>query len=335
MHSGFEIPPGIQHQHQQENSTCAPVLLSTNPTHFLEQIHTLPATQQLFLDPHHFLTPHHHPSRLSHYYAAASPPYFPVNFKLGLNERNDYKAGSGINAAEEDALLRGSERYEIPHTRQSSLGMLHCWQNQQDSTNKQSPFWEPLPEEVSNENSEIVDKQEMNQRETLTACLDSKNRVHFGELEAIYNRIGTTTESTTQTCPSQDMAPVNAHLPAVGFDHGSEASIGEEASRKTMKKKKKKKKKIVDPTAEFFGKLVQQVMDHQENLQKKFVEVIERLEEERREREEAWRNQELEHFEREAEARVLEKALAMSREDMIVSYLEKLTGDTINFHLSK
>lgn len=197
---------------------------------------------------------------------------------------------------------------------------------------------EPLPEEVSNENSEIVDKQEMNQRETLTTCLDSKNnRVHFGELEAIYSRLGTTTESTTQTCPSHEISPVNPHLP-VGFDHGSEA---EEASASVKKKRKKPKKKkqrgdeIIDPTAEFFGKLVQQVMDHQENLQKKFMEVIERLDEERREREEVWRNQELAHFERESEARVKEKALAMSREAMIVSYLEKFTGERINFPLSK
>lgn len=77
--------------------------------------------------------------------AGASSAYFPVNFKLGLNEicaRNDYKDGSvsSINDGG-DALLRGSEQYEVPEARHSSLGMLHCWLNQQDSANKQPPFW--------------------------------------------------------------------------------------------------------------------------------------------------------------------------------------------------
>ncbi|KAK6119599.1 hypothetical protein DH2020_046662 [Rehmannia glutinosa] len=341
MHSGFEIP-GHQHQQPTEN-TCTPVLLSMNQTHILDQIHTLPATQQrLFLDQNHFLPPHHHQqSRLNHHYAGgASSAYFPVNFKLGLNEicaRNDYKDGRSINNEGDANLVRGSEQYEVPEARHSSLGMLHCWQNQQDSPNKQPPpFWEHLPAEVSNENSEIIDRQEMNinQKEApLTNCLDSKSRVHFGELEAIYKRLGTSERN--QTGPSEINFP---QLPPVGtFDNGSE----EEASKKTDTKKKNKKKKRkengynnqvpMSPMVDFFGNLVKQVMEHQENLHRKFTEVIERLDEERRAREEAWRNQELAHFEHESEARAREKALAESREALIVSYLEKITGESINF----
>ncbi|KAK6140721.1 hypothetical protein DH2020_025539 [Rehmannia glutinosa] len=280
-----------------------------NQTHILDQIHTLPATQQrLFLDQNHFLPPHHH-----HYVgggaAGASSAYFPVNFKLGLNEicaRNDYKDGRSINNEEGDAnLVRGSEQYEVPEARHSSLGMLHCWQNQQDSPNKQPPpFWEHLPAEVSNENSEIIDRQEMNinQKEApLTNCLDSKSRVHFGELEAIYKRLGTSERN--QTGPSEINFP---QLP-----RGNQVPMS--------------------PMVDFFGNLVKQVMEHQENLHRKFTEVIERLDEERRAREEAWRNQELAHFEHESEARAREKALAESREALIVSYLEKITGESINF----
>ncbi|KAL0323703.1 UNVERIFIED_CONTAM: Trihelix transcription factor GTL1 [Sesamum calycinum] len=276
--------------------------------------------------------------------------YFPVNFKLGLSDnicpRNEYKDGSvsSINDGG-DALLRGSEQYEVPEARQASLGMLHCWQNQEDSAIKQPPLWEPLAAEVSNENSEIVDRQEhleMNQKEALLNCLESsKSRVQFGELEAIYKRLGTA-ESNNQT--GETTLPVNPHLPAGLIDHGSEASIGEEASaslqdaRKKRKKKKKKKtcsyydQLLLNPMAEFFGNLVNQVMDHQENLHNKFTEVIERLDEERRTREEAWRNQELAHFEQESAARAREKTLAESREAMIVSYLEKITGQKINLH---
>lgn len=183
---------------------------------------------------------------------------------------------------------------------------------------------EPLPAEVSNENSETVDRHELRQRETLTTCLDAKSRVHFSELEAIYKRLGNA--ETTQTPPN---LPVTAHLPA----------ITEEPSRtfsaKTTKRRKKKTPnssdpQLITPMAEFFENLVKQVMDHQENLQKKFTEVIDRLSEERRAREESWRNQEMAHFEREAAARAHEKSMARSREAMIVSYLEKITGQRIN-----
>ncbi|KAL0394227.1 UNVERIFIED_CONTAM: Trihelix transcription factor GTL1 [Sesamum latifolium] len=347
MHSGFGIP-GIQHQQQgAETASCAPLLLSINQTHLLDQIHTLPTTQQLFLNQHHhFLPPAHH-----HYVGGGggggtSPAaYFPVNFKLGLSDsicpRNEYKDGSSVSSINDggDALLRGSEQYEVPEARQASLGMLHCW-NQEDSAIKQPPFWEPLAAEVSNENSEIVDRQEhleMNQKEALLNCLESsKSRVQFGELEAIYKRLGTA-ESNNQT---DQTLPVNPHLPVALIDHGSEASIGEEARKMRKNTKKKKKKKtcsyydqlLLNPMAEFFGNLVKQVMDHQENLHNKFTEVIERLDQERRAREEAWRNQELAHFEQESAARAREKTLAESREAMIVSYLEKITGQKINLH---
>lgn len=332
MHSGFEIPGIQQQQHQQppENS-CPPLLLSMNPTHILDQIHALPTTttQQLVLDHHHhFLTPHHHQTRLTHHYpsSSSSPAYFPVlNFKLGLNDFKDATTAGGGDVA----LLRGSQHFELPEARQSSLGMLH------------TPFWEPLPAEVSNENSEIMKRHELNQKETLRHCLDAKSRVQFSELDAIYKRLGNA--ETTQTAPTQTL-PVTPHLPAVGFefDHGSDPEPIK--TRKTKKKKKKMKSNtntntssyneheqlLVSPMAEFFENLVNQVMHHQESLQKKFTEVMDRLNEERREREEAWRNEELAHFEREAAARAHDKALANTREAMIVSYLEKITGHRIN-----
>ncbi|KAK4412692.1 Trihelix transcription factor GTL1 [Sesamum alatum] len=347
MHSGLGIP-GIQHQHQQAaaETSCAPVhLLSMNQTHLLEQIHTLPTTQQLFLNQHqhqHFLPPHHH----HHHYGGTA--YFPaVNFKLGLSDNNicprnhDGSVSSDINneggGGGGDAFLRGSEeQYQVPEARQPSLGMLHCWQNQQDSSAiKQPPFWEPLAAEVSNENSEIVDRQEhleMNQKEALLNCLEmSRSRVHFGELEAIYKRLATAeSNNNSQTAPTHETLPVNpSHLPVALIDHGSEASASLQLdARKKRKKKKKKNHHLL--LVEFFGNLVKQVMDHQDNLHNKFTEVIERLEEERRAREEAWRNQELAHFQQESAARARDKASAQSREAMIVSYLEKLTGQKIN-----
>ncbi|KAL0447350.1 UNVERIFIED_CONTAM: Trihelix transcription factor GTL1 [Sesamum latifolium] len=318
MHSGFQIPE-IEHRRRHHHNhivapetSCTPLLLSMNQTHNLEQIHaTLPTTQQLFLDQPVFLPPHLN--------AAASSPFFPAKFKLDFS-------GTCTSNNVDGAVSRGSERYEVPEARHHSslIGMPHSWQNQQDSAIKQPPFWEA---EVSNENTDMVDGQEyreMNQKEAVTNCLESKSRLLYGELEAIYQRPDAT--ESNQTSPLE-ILPVGS----------SETSIGELGASESMKKGKRKKRKgrgsekvILNPMAEFFEGLVKQVMDHQENLEKKCAQLIERLDEERREREEAWRSHELARFEQEAEARAREKASAASREAAIVAYLEKITGQRIS-----
>ncbi|KAL2517953.1 Uncharacterized protein Adt_14200 [Abeliophyllum distichum] len=313
MQSGYEIT-GIQQQHNfmeenmNQNSEFNP---QQQYHHVLQQIHTLPTTQQLFQGQNHFQAYfqqyHHQQRRLNESYCepvqenisyvgsgdCGSVPFFPASLKLDLNHETGRNNKETVIINEgENALLRGSEQYDVPETRQTPLAMPHCWQNQEDSAIEQR-FWKPLiTAAVSNEDSEIEDKQEHQH-------MDSRNHFHL---------------------------PVNTHILA------SEASIGEDESMKMAKKRRKRKKMKdqLDSMANFLESLVKQIMEHQENLHQKFTEVIERLDQERREREEAWRKQELAKFEREAEARAREKAMATSREAAIVSYLEKITGQRIN-----
>ncbi|XP_022865658.1 trihelix transcription factor GTL1-like [Olea europaea var. sylvestris] len=210
--------------------------------------------------------------------------------------------------------------------------MPNCWQNQEDSIIEQN-FWKPVTAAPSNEESEIENKQEHQEingrnhckyfQEPEMNCLERENRL-YGELEAIYKRIGTS--GSNQTASGSVHLPVNTHLQA------SEASIGEEESMKMAKRrsKRKKKKDQLDSMAYFLESLVKQIMENQENLYRKFTQVIEKLDQERREREEAWKQQELAKFEQEAAARAREKVIAISREATIVSYLEKITGQRIN-----
>jgi hypothetical protein len=79
----------------------------------------------------------------------------------------------------------------------------------------------------------------------------------------------------------------------------------------------------------FHENLVKQVMDHQEGLHKRVLEAIERLEKERTQREEAWRRQETAKYNREAIARANEEAKASTREALILSCMEKITGQSI------
>ncbi|CAK8568471.1 unnamed protein product [Lathyrus sativus] len=134
-------------------------------------------------------------------------------------------------------------------------------------------------------------QQEENQNET---CLVSDN--NFGELEAVYkNELGR----------NQD-------------------------DLKRFARKKMRKKKVVKEELEmmnsFFKRLVKRVVNHQEVLQNKLLEVIDRIERKRIEREENWRREENELYEREAIVKARERDLAKRRESSIVSSIEKITG---------
>lgn len=78
--------------------------------------------------------------------------------------------------------------------------------------------------------------------------------------------------------------------------------------------------------AEFFESLVKQLLNHQEGLHRKFMEAIEKIDQERVEREYVWRRREAAKLDEEAIARAHHQALATDRETVIISYLEKITG---------
>ena len=181
--------------------------------------------------------------------------------------------------------------------------------------------------------------------------LESKYRLD-GELEAIYSlaKIGEANKTGSGSALTGENSPVDMSVPApscdiprdggaiVGAIHGStdeEASNGEEASlvRKLRNKKKRKRKTkevvLMTSMTQFFEGLVEQVMGHQDRLHGNFLETIERIDKDRREREEALRRKEAQTHNREAIARVREQALASNREALIVSQIEKITGQKV------
>nr|XP_009411482.1 PREDICTED: trihelix transcription factor GTL1-like isoform X1 [Musa acuminata subsp. malaccensis] len=79
----------------------------------------------------------------------------------------------------------------------------------------------------------------------------------------------------------------------------------------------------------FFEGLMQQVMERQEAMQQRFLEAIEKREQDRMKREEAWRLQEMSRLSREQELLVQERAVAASRDTAVISYLQKISGQTI------
>ncbi|RWW02431.1 hypothetical protein GW17_00034480 [Ensete ventricosum] len=79
----------------------------------------------------------------------------------------------------------------------------------------------------------------------------------------------------------------------------------------------------------FFEGLMKQVMERQEAIQQRFLDAIEKREQDRMKREEAWRLQEISRLSREQELLVQERAMAASRDSAVVSYLQKISGQSI------
>uniref|UniRef100_M1D3T6 Myb-like domain-containing protein n=2 Tax=Solanum tuberosum TaxID=4113 RepID=M1D3T6_SOLTU len=340
----------VEEQHRlmvENNASTSSPFYTINPNyHFpqphplLQQINNLPITQQFFQyqHPHYrsmsMLEQQQEEIRLDHSQTAelVQGSFFPV---------------SEIRGGQEDALIRGSERY-CTQPRQTCLAV---WQNQEDSAIIKQPFWKPLSAEFSNgnaternkqdEDQEMYRSEEIHHQQHIIKSLEEENkpRVLFGELEAIYgddiHRIASESVLTRNHNVSFPELAVNDsnQAMAVEIDNniGSEsASVGGREVEAVHKRKRAR-----ESMSRFFKSLVKKLGKQQEDLQRSFMETIERLDQERKEREQVWRERELAKLQKEEAARAHERSLASSRESALVSCLEKLTGQKINFQSFK
>ncbi|KAG5591133.1 hypothetical protein H5410_041647 [Solanum commersonii] len=342
MQSDYEMA-GIHHERNQQsaqmeeqhrfmvenNASTSSPFYTINPNyHFpqphplLQQINNLPITQQFFQyqHPHYrsmsMLEQQQEEIRLDHSQTAelVQGSFFPV---------------SEIRGGQEDALIRGSERY-CTQPRQTCLAV---WQNQEDSAIIKQPFWKPVSAEFSNGNATERNKQDEDQE--MYRSEENKPRVLFGELEAIYgddiHRIASESVLTTNhnvSFPELALNDSNQAMAAeIDNNIGSEsASVGGREVEAVHKRKRAR-----ESMSRFFKSLVKKLAKQQEDLQRSFMETIERLDQERKEREQVWREGELAKLQKEEAARAHERSLASSRESALVSCLEKLTGQKINF----
>ncbi|CAA6656462.1 unnamed protein product [Spirodela intermedia] len=76
----------------------------------------------------------------------------------------------------------------------------------------------------------------------------------------------------------------------------------------------------------FFEGLMRQVVERQEAMQQRFLETIEKRDQERTMREEAWRRQEMARLARDHDAAAHDRAVSAARDAAIISFLQKITG---------
>ncbi|KAF9666047.1 hypothetical protein SADUNF_Sadunf16G0188200 [Salix dunnii] len=125
-----------------------------------------------------------------------------------------------------------------------------------------------------------------------------------------------------------NVVPCSFQSPGMNFlktTSTSTASTSSEESEGTTKKQQK--------LTDFFERLMNEVIEKQENLQNKFLEAIERCEQERIAREEAWKMQELDRIKRERELLVQERAIAATKDAAVLAFLQKFSEQGISVQL--
>ncbi|KAJ0964293.1 hypothetical protein J5N97_029415 [Dioscorea zingiberensis] len=356
------------------------------PPHHFPHFHSIPITQQLFHQAHHFqLFSHQHhqelgldlesgpenstsPNRIIIGGATGGgsggggpPPSFltaAMSFKLGVND-NSAGTREGLN---EDEPLQLHRDDGSP------------WQQREEESTIKEPFWRPLDIDYINRNNKRTnEKQQQLQESSSKYCKkvskegstgghqeqqqgnnNGTNYKLFSELEAIYkpgnsvhggggdaggsssanNQTGSGSALTGDENPLMTLVapgPIGEqHLSTI--NQGSDTSTGEEAPVKKHAKsrRRRKRRQQLSSVVAFFENLVKQLMDHQEGLHRRFLEVVEKRDQERVIREETWRKEEAAKSSREAALRAQERVITSTRETAIISFLEKITGETLN-----
>ncbi|KAK2973487.1 hypothetical protein RJ640_009985 [Escallonia rubra] len=97
------------------------------------------------------------------------------------------------------------------------------------------------------------------------------------------------------------------------------------SSGKESEGNSKKKRQLAD----YFERLMKEVLEKQENLQNKFIEAIENCEKDRIAREEAWKLQEMARVKREQDILAQERAVSAAKDAAVIAFLQKISQQPI------
>ncbi|XP_039022073.1 trihelix transcription factor GT-2-like isoform X2 [Hibiscus syriacus] len=132
-----------------------------------------------------------------------------------------------------------------------------------------------------------------------------------------------TVPSATTLLPSltQNIVPTSAN-PNVSSDlmlDSTSSSTSSDLESEGRRRKRKRK------WTAFFERLMKQVVQEQEEMQKKFLEALEKREQERMVREDARRTQEIARINRERELLAQERSIAAAKDAALMAFLQKLS----------
>ncbi|KAK7279837.1 hypothetical protein RJT34_24895 [Clitoria ternatea] len=129
-----------------------------------------------------------------------------------------------------------------------------------------------------------------------------------------------TPTNPTNFTPNPTTSTTPLSFPNITTDTLSNSSSSSTSSDDTLEGRRKRKRKWKD----FFERLMKEVIEKQEDLQKRFLEAIEKREHDRMVREEAWRVQEMQRINREREILAQERSIAAAKDAAVMSFLQKI-----------
>ncbi|EEF29943.1 trihelix transcription factor DF1 [Ricinus communis] len=121
--------------------------------------------------------------------------------------------------------------------------------------------------------------------------------------------------------PCQNMFPTSfQNLTSHLFSSSTSSSTASDEELQGSTRKRKRRWK------DFFERLTKDVIKKQEELQRKFLETVEKREHERIAREETWRMQEMARINREHEILIQERTTAAAKDASVIAFLQKISG---------
>lgn len=205
-----------------------------------------------------------------------------------------------------------------------------------------APLWEDVSRKLSDlgynrsakkcrEKFENVFKYHKRTKDGRPYRTNGKNYQFCEQLEALEDH----DDSLSHPPPSEekinfDVQPISVFRDAIqcsienlvsNFDIPSTSTTS--SSSQGTDRMQKKKRKLVD----FVDRLMKQVVERQENFQKRFLEAMEKCEQDRIAREEVWKMEELARVKRERELLVQERSIAAAKDAAVLALLQKFAGE--------
>ncbi|XP_062099576.1 trihelix transcription factor GT-2-like [Humulus lupulus] len=157
-----------------------------------------------------------------------------------------------------------------------------------------------------------------------TLNISSNNSLFPPQTKSI-NHLNTTTtipNLSSSSFPTAAAGTTNNHHDHHLFSSSSTSSSTASDEEFQARSGQKRKRKWRD----FFRKLTKEVIRKQEEMQKKFLETVEKSEQARIVREDAWRLQEMARVNREHEILVQERSTAAAKDAAVIAFLQKVSG---------
>lgn len=243
-------------------------------------------------------------------------------------------------------------------SRQESLALLEIRSDMDDTfrdSATKAPLWEAVSRKLAEfgytrsakkckEKFENIYKYHKRTKEVRSGRSNGKHYRFFEQLEALDSNPQLPSPSPYQEKVQASLAEtggivVNTAEPTNAIQNSVQHSImfvdnstpSTSSSLKELEgmRKKKKKKKLT----EYFEGLMKEVVEKQENLQRKLIEALDKCERDRMAREEAWRMEELDRIKREREILVQERSITTAKDAAVLAFLKQFSEQASSVQL--